>query len=157
MIRSRANSLSEIAKIRLRDGSGLFEYQRVWLRGADGVTRLIWSAAASMTVSAEPDQVDGAAARNFPTSITTSQSTATVSGGATPLTYVWSLLGGDDWAITAPNSPTTAFRANGVPAGETVGASFSCTVTDRFGNTATSNIVTATATNYGDQTGGPIP
>ncbi len=156
-MRLRAGSLVEIRKIRLRDAAGPAELQRVWLRGADGITRLMWSASAAMTVSAEPDQVDGAAARNFPTSVTTSQATAAVAGGAAPFTYSWSFLAGDDWTISAPNSPTTSFRANAVAAGETVGASFSCTVTDRFGNTATSNIVTATATNYGDQTGGPIP
>jgi hypothetical protein len=73
---------------------------------------------------------------------TTAAVTATVSGGVAPYAFQWARLSGST-AITAgtPGSNTTSFTATGLTAGQTVSATFRCTVTDWFGNTATADVV----------------
>lgn len=122
------------------------------------INRVIWNVATSagLTVEAFPDQVYGGAARNTTVQITTTTAEARVSGASGAVTYSWAKKSGAGfWTISSSKTARTSFAVNVAPyAVET--AVFTCTVTDAAGRTATVD-VSASAENYGDLTGEPIP
>lgn len=72
---------------------------------------------------------------------TTSSVTATVTGGLAPFTYSWTRTSGDtEVSATAPSAATTAFTDTTLVAGEIDTATFTCTVTDALGRTASDSI-----------------
>ena len=79
------------------------------------------------------------AARRLST-VTSTNVTATPSGGQGPYTYAWTKVSGDDISATNPNTAITAFRATTMTVDETRTAVFRCTCTDSFGNTDTEDL-----------------
>lgn len=131
-------------------------------RGEDGVTRDWYGMLSSVppgspgappagsvgSISVTPNSVQGFISSQVATTIETDAATVTLVGASNP-TYLWSRVSGDaTWVITAPNSATTAFRRPSVPSGAAIIATFRCLVTD-VGQSADSEIVTATVDNYG--------
>lgn len=72
--------------------------------------------------------------------ITSAVTTATVTGGAPPLSYSWAKLSGGDITATAATGAATAFRATVMAYGEERNATFRLTVTDAGAATATRDI-----------------
>ena len=79
-----------------------------------------------------------------------------MSGASGAVTYSWAKKSGAGfWTISSSKTARTSFAVNVAPyAVET--AVFTCTVKDAAGRTATVD-VSASAENYGDLTGEPIP
>ena len=149
--------LTEQGGVFLRKGGVLVE-QEVYLRKG-GVLQLIHSPNSGIDVDV-PLDVYGAGAFNGPIGVTTSTANATVTGGEAPYTYLWQLTGssGGVWGVIAPTLSATAFRCNGLDAGDSASATFTVTVKDKRGRTVTSAQITANAENYGAlNNGGPIP
>lgn len=96
-----------------------------------------------MTVGLSTSNVSG---NGDASSCITASSTVTVTDGYAPFTYSWAMTSYSGPAIPFANSPTSAtstFEMNtGGPTGGFTGT-FACTVTDAFGNTATTGNVTA--------------
>lgn len=73
----------------------------------------------------------------------TDTATATPTGGSSPYTYQWSLIGGSNIGIGTPNVDTTTFFYSGGPIMEAT-ATFQCAVQDSNGVIAYSNQVDVT-------------
>jgi len=76
--------------------------------------------------------------------VTSGLCSCSVTGGAGPFTYAWTLASGSGVVILAPTSASTALRALGMEPGESRTVTLMCTVTDSLGAVAASNTVTAT-------------
>lgn len=132
------------------------EVVRIRRRGSDGVDRVMWAKAVDMSVSLSTPSVSGAVAYTTDSPVNTSGVTATVTGGEAPYTYSWSQASGSPASAQAPLNATTSFLFISVAPYETQTAGFVVVVTDRFGSTATSAVVSAQGSNFGDP-GGPPP
>ena len=99
-----------------------------------GGWRSLFSTALPMTLSVSPTQVSGYATPFKPVTqtITTDPVTATPSGGLGPYTYAWS---GGNTPLSATNSFTRTLPGN-TDAFDT----FTVTVTDSLGSTATASV-----------------
>ncbi|MDH7638964.1 hypothetical protein [Sphingomonas oryzagri] len=145
------SALRTLTGISARDASNtLRTIAAGFARDSSNVSRKVFSAFGGTTGAvASPSDVRGTGRSNNAIAVTTAPSTCTASGGAAPLTYAWTQTGGDPFTILYPTAASTAFTADSVSAGIPQAATFICTVTDAAGQTATSNIVTATARNLG--------
>ena len=152
MIKVRNISTAKgIASIKYRNAAGVLKgIATVKYRNADNVLKTVFSQGGSLIIDVPPS-VYGAQANDSTISVTTETITATVTGGAAPITYLWSAVNvyGNSWTIISPNSASTAFRANSVPSGITRSAIFKCTATDSRGRVVVSIDVNVTAENYG--------
>jgi hypothetical protein len=104
----------------------------------------------ALTANVVSEFVSGAISRNAAAYVTTNPAQVTVAGGKAPYSYAWS--GTPDLEIRAPSSAATTFGAE-VAAGGTAYGTYSCTVTDAKGNTATTPQVTASVYNEGGSGG----
>jgi len=96
-----------------------------------------------MQVSLSTSTVSGFGTGTVSTGIVT----ATVVGGAAPLSYLWTFNDGDgDILPFAPTSNATAFYKDGVTDMDSLSADFVCVVTDANGATVQSGVVTANIT-----------
>lgn len=102
--------------------------------------------ASTMTASASPASVTGAANRTPLTTVTTNETAVTVVGGVAPFTYAWTSDVGD-MSPTASTAANTRFTGQ-IEGGDSVSDTFTCTVTDARGQTATAT-VSASVYNYG--------
>lgn len=73
-------------------------------------------------------------------SLTTSNATATASGGTGPYTYAWTLPSGLGVVANSPSSATTSFTASGLSPGNLVSATATVTATDSLSATATDTV-----------------
>ncbi len=140
-----------IEAVTYRNAAGLAKgIATVKIRNASNVLKTVFSQGGSLIIDVPPS-VYGAQANNSTISVTTETITATVTGGAAPITYLWSAVNvyGNSWTIISPNSASTAFRANSVPSGDSRNAIFKCTATDSRGRVVVSIDINVTADNYG--------
>jgi hypothetical protein len=112
------------------------------IRDANNVARTFWQA---MAATASPTSKAGYGNSPSAADILVGPFAVSVSGGAPPYTYDWSSFSG--WTVISDTAASTMVRADDVIAGDIQEATFSCTVTDANGLTATTNSVTATAQN----------
>jgi hypothetical protein len=148
-----ASGLTNIGALFLREASGIVEIGEVFLRESGGLVEVyssIESGGGAFTVDVTPDSF-GARVSSGAGAVTTSEVTATPSGGVAPYTYLWERTDADpaDWTIISPTSQSTTFRAAAVGPEDTFNATFTCTVTDANGSEVTSDEVAAQAVNYG--------
>lgn len=144
-----ATALSGIAAIRYRNASNvLVTIARGRGRNAANSLKTFFSAmSAALTIS----EVAGYANSSSPADVTTQGAGVTVTGGAAPLTYLWTRTDGGphSWTISDPTSSFTYFTCVAVDPLDQQTASFICTVADAGGTSAASNTVTVTANNLG--------
>jgi hypothetical protein len=144
-----ASGLRQIAGISIRDADNVLRtVSSAYLRTAAGTLRKFFG---SMSAVAAPATKRAFGNSTGTLDITVSPVEATVTGGAAPFTYLWERTdaGGESWTITVPTGAITGFTAEDVPPGETITATFKCTVTDAATTEAETNEVTATAVNLG--------
>lgn len=143
------SGLSEIGDIALRDAGGLQAIGSALVRDASGL-HAIFAPGSGMTIDVPLDST-GARFSSSAGGVTTESVAATVTGGTSPYTYLWSRTDAnpESWTILTATSRETQFRAAAVGPGEQFTATFKCTVTDNTGATEDSADVTATAINYG--------
>ena len=83
----------------------------------------------TMTVSASRTQVSGSS--DDPSGgINTIPVTVSQSGGVGTISYLWERVSGSTMTANSPNSATTSFVGNPAFTGQTVSATFKCTITD---------------------------
>lgn len=162
MIRVKTTTgVKAAAEVSIRDAAAALKVVgSVWLRDAANVLKLAYSSSATgaFIVSANPLTAFGARTGSGPLAITSEEVSVTITGGAAPYTYAWSLVFAYDgtWSIQSSTSDRTRFSCSAVPLGESYVAEFKCTVTDARGVSSDSATVTVTCTNYGDL-GGLLP
>lgn len=103
----------------------------------------------SLTITASPTYVQGAAATNMTVPVSTNSTTVSVTGGTAPYSYSWASP--DDPSNASAVSPTAAatnFVRTSVGPDTSYDFTMQCTVTDARGATGTVD-VSATVTNYG--------
>jgi hypothetical protein len=145
--------------ISFRDGSNTLRSVAVGMvRNAANVLKLFTG---SLSVSLSTDAVGGRVNSGLSVAIQTRSVTVTPDGGAGSYTYLWAQTGGTGtWSITSPSADTTTFWGGNCGPGESLSATFHCTVTDAAGNVAVTGTVTATVSNIGFNIsggGGPLP
>jgi hypothetical protein len=91
----------------------------------------------TITLSLSTSSISGSG-RN--STVTTSNVTATPSGGQAPYTYAWAKQSGDDISAVSPANAISAFQATGMAIDETRNAVFRCTCTDNLGSSANADI-----------------
>lgn len=144
---------------KLRTGGGLVDCD-LYLRTPSGLvqvgpqfrtaTGLVdCGSATALSVVADPDSVFGAQSADHPVVVYTNTTSITVTGGRAPYVYAWSSVPG--WTVANPTSSQTAF-SSAVGSGSTDEATFTCTVTDARGSTATAT-VSAQVSNFGRNDG----
>lgn len=144
MIEVRDASAPQKAKaFEVRNSGGVHAAKIAQVRDASGVAKTFWQA---MTASAAPSSVSGAANVNGTVTVVTNSTSATPAGGTGPYTYLWS-GGSAGWSIGSPNNATTSFARSGLGPDDSDTTTFTCTVTDATGVTATTNSVEAFAQN----------
>lgn len=142
IIRDNANTARTISGLVIRDGTNTPRtISELRVRDSNNVSRIVYTTATPMTASAAPETVAGFSSGGG--TATTNETTVTPSGGVGPYTYLWALDLYD--ALTPPtcNSPTSAttdFTQTSIPPGESVSASWVCTVTDSQTNTAQATV-----------------
>lgn len=143
-----ASGLKPIARISVRNVSNVTKAVSAGrVRDAANVSRSLASVG-GVTALATPSEVFGYGNSHGAIRISTTTATVTPNGGTPPYTYLWQPDFGT-WEAVAPSSQTTAFRSDAVGPGDSSNDNFTCTVTDANGNVAVSNIVAASATNFG--------
>lgn len=147
-LRDAGGNLRTVARIRARDASGeLRTIQRIRIRDASNVLRTVWYA---LTALISPSPINGSyrGSSASPQDIATSSVIAAVSGGIPSYSYAWAQVGVSaySWTIGTPTAASTNFTAASVENGSEATATFSVTVTDSTGSTATDQVV-ATARN----------
>ena len=162
MIRVQTSTgIKAATEVRVRDaGAALQIVGNVWLRDKANALKLVYSSTATgaFTVSASPLTAFGGRTGGAGLTITSEEVGVTITGGAAPYTYAWSLVSAASgtWAIQSATSDRTRFTCSGVPVGDSYIATFKCTVTDARGVSSVSADVEVTCTNYGDL-GGILP
>ena len=107
--------------------------------------KVVQSFAPPISLNVAPSSVSGTGDSHAAILITSSTATATPTGGTAPYTYAWTKVSGDTLTVTNPTNASTAFRASIGP-GDSRGATYRCTVTDKNGLTA-QDTVSITLTN----------
>jgi uncharacterized protein YdaL len=152
MITARNTSIAKaIALVKYRNAASLAKgIATVKIRNSANVLKTVFSQGGTLIIDVPPSAY-GAQSVNETVPITTEVITATVTGGASPITYLWEAVNlfGNSWTIISPNSTSTSFRANAVGSGNIQSAIFKCTATDSRGRTVESINVDVTAENYG--------
>lgn len=152
MIRVRdAGGVAPIGALRFRDASGIVNIATARIRDAAGLQTIFSQSGAGFTVDV-PASAYGGGASGAAIPISTEEVIATIAGGRSPYSYVWSRVdtAPQGWTIISPASNTTRFRANTVPPGVVQTATFRVAVTDANSVTVNSIDIVATAENYGD-------
>lgn len=143
-IRDLGLTARQISDIKFRDvGNVLKDVSFIKVRDASGTLRTVWQ---RLSLSATT-YVEGYGNSNSPVNITTSPPNPVVAGGRAPFTYAWA-GGAAGWTILYPSQINTSFRRNGVTSGEMSDTTFTLTVTDADGNTA-SIVISAHVENLG--------
>lgn len=152
MITARNISTAKgIASVTYRNAASLAKgIATVKIRNASNVLKTVFSQGGSLIIDVPPSAYGGQSI-NATVPVTTEIIMATVTGGAAPITYLWELVNdfGNSWTIISPNSASTSFRAEAVPAADSQTAVFKCTATDSRGRTVVSINVNVAADNYG--------
>jgi hypothetical protein len=148
-----------LARISVRDAANILQRVAVGqVRNASNVLKLFTG---SLSVSLSTDEVGGSVNTGRTVAIQTQSVEAIPDGGAEPYSYLWAQTGGTGtWAIASPTSAITNFTGGNCGPGDSLSATFHCTVTDSAGNSAVTGTVTATVTNIGFNVtggGGPLP
>lgn len=105
---------------------------------AGALNVLYGSSAESLSAVCVPTVVGGT--RSGAGDVTTSYTTATMTGNVGTCTFSWAYLDGDtSFTATAPSSATTAFIGH-VKIGEAKDGDWRCTVTDSLGHTTTCDV-----------------
>jgi hypothetical protein len=125
-----------IGAIRVREGGVTVEIAQVYVQSGGVAYPLFGS---SISASAAPIYCSGYSASGGSIYITTESATVTVSGGTAPYTYAWVPLD-SGWAAIDPSHATTPFRSPLLGTGENASTTFTCTVTDALGRTASANV-----------------
>lgn len=119
----------------IQDGATLRPLRAIQIM--DGATlRTVASFVAPMTVAASPTEVIGT---DTGSTVTSQSATVTPTGGGAPYTYAWVRNTGSA-TINSPTSATTTFTETGLAVSELRTSTFTCTVTDASGQTATANV-----------------
>lgn len=162
MIRVKTTTgVKAAAEVRIRDAAAALKVVgNVWMRDAANALKLVYSSTATgaFTVSASPLTAFGARTGSGGLAITSEEVTVTITGGAAPYAYMWTLVSAlsGTWTIQNSTSDRARFTCSAVPVGESYVAKFKCTVTDARGVSSDSATVEVTCTNYGDL-GGLLP
>lgn len=95
------------------------------------------SATAVLTAFATPSSIYGS---HFgPGVAATPAVTISVTGGTTPYTYAWTKVSGDTMTVANPTGASTGFSAT-VGYGDSLNATYRCTITDAAGRTKTVDV-----------------
>jgi hypothetical protein len=130
-IKDAAGVLQTITGGKIRDGATLRQLQTIKLW--DGTTmRTVAQFVPPLSVTASPI---GADAIGTTSTLTTNSVTAVPGGGLAPYTYVWTRTSGTATANT-PAIASTTFTETGMAAEEDRSNTFTCTVSDSSGQTA---------------------
>ena len=135
-----AGTLRTALKLRVKH-DGVLRDAKVLKIMADGELRTAAVFAGELSVTANDAQGNPKAGSTA--DVTTSNSSATVSGGVGPYTYAWTIVssgGGNASTALSPASASTMFRKTAVPDGAAYVDTWKVTVTDSFGTTATDTI-----------------
>jgi hypothetical protein len=138
-----------LAAISFRDASNMLRAVAVGqVRNAAGLLKLFTG---SLSVSLSSEEVAGRVNSGLSVAIQTFSVDAIPDGGAAPYDCLWTRTDSNPgtWTINSPTSPTTNFTGGNAGPGDTLTATFHCTVTDSAGNTAVTSDVTATVRNIG--------
>lgn len=101
--------------------------------------KLVQSFAGPLSLSVSPEEVTGQEFSGAPAYVTSSNATATPSGGQGPYTYSWAMLTGTGFTINTPTKASTSFSGTVNSPGAKLGTA-RCTCTDVFGTTATADV-----------------
>jgi hypothetical protein len=94
----------------------------------------------SFDVSAAPSPVSRTRSGSVTSAVSTVGVTATPAGGIAPYSYSWAFASGNsDIGAVSPSAATTAFSALLDP-GDSIAATFTCTVTDSEGATGSVDV-----------------
>lgn len=127
----------QVSGIALRTpGGNLFQASSGYMRTPGGNLFRFFSALAA---SASPATVTGTGYSRGAITISTNQTTVAVIGGVPPYTGSWTTADAG-WSAMSPTLTTTSFRSSGVGAGEVHSATFTYSVTDSAGNTASADV-----------------
>jgi len=94
---------------------------------------LIFGSTTSLELSVNPLSAYGS--RSGSGTAFTNFVTVSAINGSGPFSFAWTRIEGDTINIESPSNATTRFTAI-VPIGDILSATFRCTVTDAFGNSA---------------------
>lgn len=119
----------------IRDGSGVRTIKLATLLKAGGV-RTIYQ---TLAVTVSPASAFGSAGSYGPTTVTTSFVTATVSGAVGDISYLWT-NSNPDWSAINPTGSITNFSKSEVPPGTTQSTTFTVTVHDTAGGSASATV-----------------
>lgn len=145
MMGVRESAMSQIARIRVRDGVGPNAIGTGRLRTASGLS--VFFSAMAATASTPPK---GFGNSSSDADVQTGNSLCDVTGGVAPYTYLWEEVSSTGtWTIIQNTASFTGFIAEAVTPFDTRDAEFKCTVTDANGEEAVTNTVTARAINLG--------
>lgn len=143
-----------------RDAANMLQPAAVGMvRNAAAALKLFFG---SLSAALSTDTVGGRANSSLSVAIQTRSVDAIPSGGAEPYSYLWARTDAapGTWTIGSATAGTTTFTGGNCGPGESLSATFHCTVTDAAGNTAVTGTVTATVSNIGwnaTSGGGPLP
>lgn len=126
---------------------------KVYLDGAWRDVANFTSGGGTITLALSSSIIEGSGRTS---TVTTSNVTATPTGGQTPYTYAWVKQSGDDISAVSPTSAVTAFRALNMDDGETRNAVFRCTCTDNLGSSATADVSVSITRTEPVDTGGNL-
>lgn len=147
IIRDGTNTPRTVSALLMRDGSNVQQTVAAGFdRSVANVSELFFNPSGSLTLSVDAAPATVSGTTHGSGTVTTSTSTATVTGGTAPFTYAWNLVGytsGTPPTATAPTNDVTAFTQTSLDPDTVETGTWTCTVTDSDGNTATSGEVTS--------------
>lgn len=149
-LRLASNVSRAVKTIHMRSASNVSrKVSMLHVRTAGNVSRIGFDSASASGLTVTPDylSVFGAANSHAPIAIQTNVVTVTITGGKAPYDIAWTAdFGG--WTIPSDAALSTYFLSDNVGPGDSADNSFTCTVTDDNGDTATCGVA-ASVSNFG--------
>lgn len=138
-----AGGAKRVTAITIHDGTTNRQVELGTL--ANGTANKVFFNALSVTI--DPPSVSGSGYRAAAITITTDVATPVVVGGTPPYTYAWTSPDAG-WSAASPFGTATPFNKTGVSGGESYSTTFTLTVTDAAGGTATGTVAASVSNNY---------